>query len=504
MRYDVIIIGAGNGGLIAAIQLAKEKKHVLLLEQHNLPGGVATSFCRGRFEFDATLHEMVDIGSKEQPGDVRVLLEELGVNIDWKPIPELFRVIGHYSDGTKMDVTMPAGVKPFVKKIISLVPEAAPSVKKLFHIMKILNDLPLLYHNPPLPLLSIRTMRALQAFMEYGHYPALEIFRRLKIPQKAIDILSTYWSYLGVSIEDVNFLHYSVMIYGYINDGAYIPSDTSYGLASSLAERYRALGGTIFLNTRAEKILTGRSGHVRGVQTNAGTFYSDHVIFNGNPSVAHKYLVPHSLLGTFQKNMLHTRKFSSRPFVVYLGLNKSARELGLQDYSIFLPNYASSKIEYESMKEIYTNHYVISVCPNIVNPGASPEGTCIVTLTTVFSSDCWNRISPERYRQVKEDYAAHLIHLFEMRTGCRLRSSIEEISISTPWTYYRYTGAPEGCGYGYEVGKWDNVVARYITRKLESNIKGLDFCGGADFYGNGYSTAQISGLLAAKRVLKKL
>ncbi|MGN0347654.1 MAG: phytoene desaturase family protein [Lachnospiraceae bacterium] len=504
MKYDAIIIGAGNGGLLAATQLAKEKKNVLLLEQHNVPGGVATSFCRGRFEFDATLHEMVDIGSKEQPGDVRVLLEGLGINIDWKSIPELFRVIYRYSDGTKMDVTMPAGVKPFLKKFISLVPESEPSIKQLFRIMKQLNDLPLLYHNPPLPLFSKRTLKSLHAFLQYGHYSVQEVFRRLAIPQKGIDILSTYWSYLGVSIEDLNFLHYSVMIYGYINDGAYIPSNTSYGLASALAERYRELGGTLFLNTRAEKILTGPTGHVRGVQTSAGTFYSDYVIFNGNPSVAHKYLVPHHLLGIFQKNMIRSRKFSSRPFVVYLGLNKSAMELGLQDYSIFLPYYASSKTEYRSMKEIFTNHYLISVCPNVVNPTASPEGTCIVTLTTVFSSDCWNRICPEDYRQMKEKYAAHLINIFEKKTGCRLQPFIEEISISTPWTYYRYTGAPEGCGYGFEVGKWDNVVARYMTRKLDSNIKGLDFCGGADFYGNGYSTAQISGLMAANRLLKKL
>ena len=69
--YDVIIVGGALAGLSAALRLLDDKYDVLVLEQHNLPGGVATSFVRGGVEFEASLHEMVSIGSKEQPLRIR-------------------------------------------------------------------------------------------------------------------------------------------------------------------------------------------------------------------------------------------------------------------------------------------------------------------------------------------------------------------------------------------------------------------------------------------------
>ena len=38
-KYDVVVVGAGNAGLSAAMQMALAGKKTLLIEQHNLPGG---------------------------------------------------------------------------------------------------------------------------------------------------------------------------------------------------------------------------------------------------------------------------------------------------------------------------------------------------------------------------------------------------------------------------------------------------------------------------------
>ena len=51
--YPVVVIGAGIGGLASAVYLSKAGFPVTVLEQHNIPGGYATAFKRGVFNFDA-------------------------------------------------------------------------------------------------------------------------------------------------------------------------------------------------------------------------------------------------------------------------------------------------------------------------------------------------------------------------------------------------------------------------------------------------------------------
>lgn len=76
-KYDIAVVGAGNAGLVAAIECRKAGKKTLLIEQNNLPGGCATSFVRGRFEIEPSLHELCDYGPEDNPGGVRRLLDEL-------------------------------------------------------------------------------------------------------------------------------------------------------------------------------------------------------------------------------------------------------------------------------------------------------------------------------------------------------------------------------------------------------------------------------------------
>ena len=77
-KYDIVVVGAGNAGMSAALQCQLAGKKTLLIEKHNLPGGAATSFVRGRFEIEPSLHELCDFGPPDNPGDTRRILDSYG------------------------------------------------------------------------------------------------------------------------------------------------------------------------------------------------------------------------------------------------------------------------------------------------------------------------------------------------------------------------------------------------------------------------------------------
>ena len=127
--YDVIVIGAGNGGLAAGAFTAKNGKKTLVVEKHNIPGGSATSFVRGRFEFETSLHELCTVGTAENPGGIRKLFDMLGADIDWRTgMDETFRFLVP-SEG--IDADMPCGIPHFCAKLEQLVPGSLASMKKV-------------------------------------------------------------------------------------------------------------------------------------------------------------------------------------------------------------------------------------------------------------------------------------------------------------------------------------------------------------------------------------
>ncbi|GAB2988213.1 hypothetical protein GCM10023080_062170 [Streptomyces pseudoechinosporeus] len=73
-----MVIGAGNAGLTAAT-LQRAGLRTLLVERHNVPGGCATSFRRGLFEFETALHQLSGVGLEGQSYTLRGLFEKLGV-----------------------------------------------------------------------------------------------------------------------------------------------------------------------------------------------------------------------------------------------------------------------------------------------------------------------------------------------------------------------------------------------------------------------------------------
>ena len=455
--YDVVVVGAGNAGLSAAITCALAGKKTLVIEQHNLPGGCASSFRRGRFEIEPSLHELCDVGPLSNPGDVRKMFDEYGLKVEWCEVPDCFRVVSKYRDGGVMDVTMPSGIEAFKDAMEKYVPGSRPKMDELFELQADSNVLKEKYPN------MLRT----------GAYPTQQVFDALKLPKRCQDILSTYWGYLGVDMEHLSFIHYAAMVHKYISRGAYIPKHTSHELSNAFIERFRELGGEIWFNCRAEEFLfTG--DRLTGVRTNLGVIDTKYVLANINPDIIYGKMMPKELLG-------------------------------IKDYSIFMPESSDSAEEYKNMTGSWeTNDYSIFLCYNVANPDASPEGTCICSFTTFSAVDDWNNVTPEKYVELKNKIAKKFLWKLKEKTGITLQGHIEEMSVATPWTFARYLNAPEGSVYGYETRDWDGMMARMMMLSQDYPIKGMRPIGTAGPRGDGYSSAYICGQLLAKLAIKDL
>lgn len=498
-QYDAVVIGAGNGGLVAAIRLLQGGAKTLLVEKHNLPGGFATSFKRGRFEFEASLHELNDFGTKDNSGDVRDLFDSLGVTdkIEWLQIPEAYRV---FSREEKIDATMPFGKQAFIDKMEHYVPGSRPSMEKFFELAEEIRAAQA-YSNSVNGKTDQKIMLSKYAnFVRCGSYSVNEVLDSLKMPKKAKDILNAYWCYLGAHCDDLSFIHYASMVIRYITRGASMPKMRSHEISLAMVERIRELGGDVWFNTEAVKIFTGDDYGVEGVLLSNGEHIETrHVIANCAPHIVYGKMIDKVPVQVIKET--NARKLAGRGFTMFLGLNKSADELGIENHNYFLYDTMDTAKQYEIMKKIDTNCAQATVCLNRAYPECSPEGTCMMYFTTLYMSDDWGNVKPEDYFRVKDKVANMMIDRFEQDTGAKIRDAIEEISVATPMTYARYCGHPEGGIYGYESQYWDGLTPRLLMMAEDHKTRGLRFAGGFSMRLSGYSSAYFSGDITGRQTV---
>lgn len=504
-EYDVVVIGAGNGGLTAAAQLAIKGVKIILFEQHNLPGGFATSFVRGRFEFEGALHQLCDYGPIRNKGSVRKLFEDdFDINVEFIEIPEAYRLI-LTDPSDKLDIVVPFGVENFVNMMKEEVPGSEESIWKYIKLCKEINEA-ITYiaeseGNPDKKLL----IKNYKNFLKTAPYTLDQVNKALKIPEKAQKILNGYWCYIGIPTSRINFTFYAAMHYYFLIRKAYIPKYRSYGYTTALEKKIKEFGGKIQYNTKVEKILV-ENGKVVGVETSQGDkIETNYVISNTSPTLLYNNLVyPKTEIPDIAYKTINARKHAISCFVVYLGLNATAKELGINNYSYHIFDNMNTEEIYESFKTLNPPKAQATVCLNNAIPDCSPPGTCILSITAFFLSEAWKNVKAREYFKLKNRIGNDLINSFEKATNTKIKEYIEEIEIATPQTLARYTGTYGGSAYGYETDPWDSFIPRLMTMNDEKYIKGLEICGGFSANCQSYTNSLISGQISAFLTLQEL
>jgi phytoene dehydrogenase-like protein len=495
-NYDVIVIGAGLGGLSAATYLAREGLDVLLLERHVVPGGYATSFVRGRYEFEVALHELSGIGTPDRRGGLYRYLDYLGVasKVEFINIPNLYRAI--FPD---LDITLPVGMEAFQDTLYDAFPHEKVGIQRfLKRIFDLRNDYIKLVRQGQGSKLTMPFR--LPHFFRYLPATWGQVLNRDVKDPLARAVLSQYWGYVGLPPSQVSFMFFASTLAAYIKRGPAFPKGRSQALSSALWATFEELGGQAHLRCGVERILT-RNGSVKGILTETGEeYHAKWIISNADPITTCRELIGMEQVPATFFTKLRSSELSPSTLNVYLGVAKSVQALGLDEHEIFLNESVDFEILHELMHTIQSPPSMALTCYNVVYPDISPPGTSIVVLTALAYGEPWYQLSPEQYFKTKETIGDHMIRMAEA-IAPGLREYTEVVEVSTPITNMRYAGTMGGSIYGFNQPPRDNMVWRLGNR---GPLDGLYFVGAWTRPGAGFEPSLFSGQMAGSAILRNI
>ncbi len=481
--YDVVVIGAGNGGLSAALTVAQAGSRVLLLERHNIPGGCGTSFRRGRFEFEVALHQLSSMGSPQKPGPLRELFRKYGIEqgIDWIPIDTLFKV--NLPGG--LSVSIPADRAEAEKALSGRFPAEASAIAAYFDLVYRFSKESADFmaasaasKGEPSALKKLLT-KALFA----KKYPALAGYG-LKSSQEVLDeffeseelkrCLDAYWCFMGMPPDRFPFSILARCTSIYIEDKPYYLRGGSQVISQALAEAIRRHGGELRFNCGVKKILLDNGAAV-GVVTDEGqTIRCKRIISNISPVHTYHKLLDPSEVPEAASEYLKGYAVGISALTCFIGLDCPPETIGFTD---------SFNLIYDSVdaNESFAGAYalmperdpIIATNYTVDDPSVSPPGTSQITAGTLKYAQPWTELSPERYYETKYAAAAMILERLEKRFP-GIKDHIEEIEVATPLTHMRYLGHPGGAIYGFEQDLKSSVF--FFPR--DEFIKNLSFASG--------------------------
>jgi len=244
----VAIIGAGLGGLTAGALLAKDGYKVIILEQHNIVGGCATTFKRkGGFTCEVGLHEMDSLHSDETKNKI---FEKLDIyrNVNFVKANELYRV-----KRGKLDFIVPDGIDKAKEQLSSLYPDEKEAIKRYFLLLeRVSNEFNgltnLKWSDYLLFPFKFRTV------LRYKNRSAKEVFDSLFKSDELKLILNANIGYYSDNWAEFSFLMHAVAQYSYFNGGGWFIQGGSQNLSNYLKSVIMNNGGEVITKALVTKV----------------------------------------------------------------------------------------------------------------------------------------------------------------------------------------------------------------------------------------------------------
>lgn len=482
--YDVIIIGAGNGGLAAAATLAEKGKKIILFEKHNIPGGCGTSFRRGRFEFEVALHQLSHMGTPEKPGPLREQFRRYGIEdeIEWIQIKELYRV--NFPDGT--GISIPVGREECTQFLCKEFPEDSENIKKYFETVyafceQARNFMAKSQQSVGEPgelkklIMKKGFPKMYPCLAEYGLKSSYEVLTAFFPDNKKLQLaLNVYWCFMGMRPDRFPWSILAQCTNIYMEDKPYYLKGTSMMMNQAIAEAAKRMGGVIQMNCGVKKIIVENGRAVGVIDENGNEYRAKKIISNISPIATYGHLMDQKDVPEAAREYLKPYTVGISAITCFIGLDCTPEEIGFT--TSFTLNYKSldaNKDYMDAYKLLPENDPLVATCYTVDDREVSPLGTSVITAGTLKYGAEWEKLPPEKYYEMKYEAGRRIVaRLEELYPG--FTEHIEEMEIATPLTHMRYLGHPGGAIYGYEQDLRQSV----FFFPSESKMEGLEFASG--------------------------
>lgn len=447
--YDAIIIGAGIGGLVCGCYLAKAGMKVLIVEQHDKPGGYCTSFKRKGFLFDAAAHSF---GSYREDGNLRKILVDLGIDklINVKRFNPSDIIIT-----PDFKVTFWNNSNDTINNLINTFPSDKDGIIKYYDYCKSLASTNKLEN---IKLRNKTFADLLKSFFtndKLSNSIAFPVFGNGGLPP------SLMHAFTGTKIFNE-----------FLIDGGYYTEGGMQRLPDAFVQIIRQNNGKIIYRKLVKKILVKNDMAIGIESEDNESFFAKYVVSACDITQTFKTFLSHYTIDKQFIDKLEKMIPSISTFTLYIGIAKQFRELPQEGVNTwYLPSYDLDKmfhdVESYNLDNFGGGGFMLRVSPD--------KRTILAFCITSYKTDLF-------WKQNKNKIANDFLNRIE-KVVPNLKKHIAYFDAATPSTQYRYTLNYKGANYGWAPTQSQLFDADFRQKTF---IKGL--------YLTGHWTTQTHGI----------
>lgn len=490
MPQNILVIGAGIGGLTAGALLAKSGERVTVLEASSELGGSAGKFKRHKFLFPAG----ATLGMGLEDGGIHErVFRFLGKPLQLEPLETVMEMIHPDHSFVFMKDR-----NQHVDNIISHFPPAYESkirsfYREIYTTASIVRTLmgPL----PALPPATAKEWTSLAFAIRPVHVKLLPHFNKTlgnRLEHHGLGPLTAFRHMLdGLLIDsmqtgsdDVSYLLAAVALDIY-HEGAYYVPGGLYRFAELMGESITENGGVVKKRRRITQLAQTGKGWM-ATDHRGNKYEADAVIVNA-PIHLLPDMLPPELVSQLKKPLLEGAGSETwTTLTLYMAVDSSK-------LSHPLPPFRQISTG-DGMAE--GAHFFMSASL----PGdtlRAPDGYQTVTVSTHSKAGHWD--TKEKYEAARETLSERMLQAIEQQIP-GFRESIVHFETGAPKAWERYTGRPNGYVGGFPQ-TLDSALFNSISHY--SGIPGLYVCGDHIFPGGGTIGAATSGIHAARSITSK-